>query len=284
MLSSTDPFAKGELSSAVRFAVQADSRLGISFNVPDNKAPSISTDTKGSSWLFNGLNLRLKDWRFIHCARLNIVPTNQNKSCWSDCSTLCRVCNSHHETLPHIICHCNTHLVQIHERHNTVVERLKKAVRYGCVRVNQQVPGVDDECCPDILIDEGCEVTIIDVTCPFENGDDALATADYNKLIKYDHLKEHFHQLGVKCDLFAFVIGALGTWHPNNEAVFNQLLAEGTSPHPVTPANPSSSLNAILSYTIVVQQLDDVPVHVSSEKSDEEQPLKKSKVIGSDPK
>ena len=198
-------------------------RLRISFNVPDNEAPSISTDTKGlclarasstflhrlaqdrasaklmalpdqgkvaralikdafsngSSWLFNGLNMRFKDWRFIHHARLNV-----------DCSTLCRVCNSHPETLPHIICHCNTHLVQIRERHNTVVERLKKAVRYGSVCVDQQVPGVDDEWHPDILIDEGCEVTIIDVTCPYENGDDVLATADYNKLIKYDHLKQ----------------------------------------------------------------------------------------------
>jgi hypothetical protein len=75
----------------------------------------------------------------------------------------------------------------------------------------------------DILIDEGHKVTIIDVTCPFENGDDALTTADYNKLIKYDHLKQYFHQLGVKCNLFAFVIGALCTWHPNNEAVLNQL-------------------------------------------------------------
>jgi hypothetical protein len=177
--------------------------------------------SNGSSWLFNGLNMTCKDWRFIHRARLNVIPTNQNKSRWSDCSTLCRVCNSHPETLPHIICHCNTHLVQIRERH-TVVERLQKAVRYGSVRVDQQVPGVD-ECRPDILINEGRKVTIIDITCPFENVDDALATADYNKLIKYDHLKQYFHQLGVKCNLFAFVIGALGTWHPNNEAVLNQL-------------------------------------------------------------
>jgi hypothetical protein len=179
--------------------------------------------SNGSSWIYTGLNLRFKDWRFIHRARLNVAPTNQNKSCWSDCSTLCRVCNSHPETLPHIVCHCKSNMVQICERHNTIVECLHKAVRYGNMRIDQQVPGVNDECRPDILIDEGREITIIDVTCPFENGDDALATADYSKLLKYNHLKQYFHQLGIKCNLYAFVIGALGTWYPNNEAVLNQL-------------------------------------------------------------
>ena len=297
--------AKGELLKAVRFAAQADPspsltcdflsgstqgkfhpsrmryrthslwtrtrsacrRLGITFNVPDNEAPSISIDTKGpclakkcsavlhhliqdnasaklmslpdqgkvaralvkdalsngSSWLYTGLNMRFKDWRFIDRARLNVVPSNQNKSRWSDCSNLCRVCNSHPETLPHIICHCEWNMVKIRERHDAIVERLNKAVRFGMVRVDQQIPGIQDECRPDIVISNGNEVTIIDVTCPFDNDDDALATADFNKVTKYNHLKEHFQKQGFKCNIFGFVIGALGTWHPNNEAVLNQL-------------------------------------------------------------
>ncbi len=248
-------------------ARQACHRLDITFNVPDNDAPSLSTDAKGpclarsassflhrlvqdraseklmalpdqgkvaralvrdafcngSSWLFLGLNMRFKDWRFTHRARLNVVPTNQNKSRWSECSNLCRVCVSHPETLPHVICHCTSHMVQILERHDVIVQRLAKAVRYGNVRLDSQVPGVDDECCPDILIDEGDQITIIDVTCPFDNDDNALPTADYNKVMKYDHLKHHFNRLGVKCSIFGFVIGALGTWHSNNEAVLNQM-------------------------------------------------------------
>jgi hypothetical protein len=248
-------------------ARQASHRLGLTFNVPDNNAPSISTTSKGpcparsasaflhrvvqdraseklmalpdqgkvaralvkdafcngSSWLFSGLNMRFKDWRFIHRARLNVVPTNQNKSRWSDCSNLCRVCSSHPETLPHVICHCTSNMVQIRERHNSIVNRLAKAVRYGNVQLDCQIDGIDDECRPDIVIHEDNEVTIIDVTCPFDNDENALSTADFNKVMKYNHLKHHFNQLGLNCHVFGFVIGALGTWHPNNEAVLNQL-------------------------------------------------------------
>ncbi len=102
-------------------------------------------------------------------------------------------------------------MVLIRKRHDSIVQRLANAVRYGNVRLDQQVPNVNDECRPDILIDESDQVTIIDVTCPFENGDDALSKADYDKVMKYNHLKLHFNQMGVKCSVFGFVIGALGT-------------------------------------------------------------------------
>ena len=241
--------------------------LHITFNIPENGSPSISTQSKGpcgaksassflhrlvqdsaseklmdlpdqgkvaralnkdsfsngSSWLYSGLNMRFSDWRIIHRARLNVVPKNQNKSRWSDCSEMCRICDSYPETLPHIICHCHAHMVQIRKRHDSIIDRLKKGIRAGNVRIDQQVPGIDSECRPDILIDEGHTVTIIDVTCPFENGEDALSTADYNKIMKYNHLKVHFNQLGVNCSVFGFVIGALGAWHPNNEAVLEKL-------------------------------------------------------------
>ena len=82
----------------------------------------------------------------------------------------------------------------IRDRHNSIVECLSKAVRFGNVRTDQQVIGVQDECRPDIVIRDGQEVTIIDVTCPFENGDDVLAKADFNKVTKYNHLKDHFNQ------------------------------------------------------------------------------------------
>lgn len=297
--------AKAELRNAVRFATQSDPSpaltsdflsgsthgklnpktmryrthslwtrarkscrsLKITITVPDNGAPSISTNNKGpclaksasaflhrlvqdrvssklmdlpdqgkvaralvkdtfgngSSWLYTGLNMRFSDWRFIHRARLNVVPTNQNKTRWSDCSPLCRVCKSHPETLPHIICHCPTNMVQIRDRHNQIVNRLANAVRYGQIRIDQQIPGIDDLCRPDLVIENNNEITIIDVTCPFENGDDALAKADYAKVTKYNHLKHHFQQLGFTCNVFGFVIGALGAWHSNNEAVLNNL-------------------------------------------------------------
>ena len=69
------------------------------------------------------------------------------------------------------------------------------------------------------MIIENNEITVIDVVCPFENGDDALKSAEDRKVNKYSHLVDHFKQR-VK---FGFVVGALGAWHLNNEAVLNQI-------------------------------------------------------------
>ena len=83
----------------------------------------------GSSWLYNCLNMRFSDWRFIHRARLNLVPTNQNKSVWKpDESSTCRKCHTTTETLPHILCHCPPNMVPIRVRHNNILGRLTKAV------------------------------------------------------------------------------------------------------------------------------------------------------------
>ena len=178
----------------------------------------------GSAILYTGLNIRFRDWRFIHRARLNVVPTNQNKARWCDVSSNCRMCGDASETLPHILNHCAPSMTKIRERHNSVVNRLSQAVRSGLVRIDKQVPGIADECRPDIVIENDDDVIVIDVTCPFENGEKALAEADYNKVMKYDHVKRHFQSMGKSCSVHGFVIGSLGTWHPDNEAVLSKLM------------------------------------------------------------
>ena len=92
------------------------------------------------------------------------------------------------------------------------------------MRIDKQVPGIADECRPDIVIENDDDVIIIDVTCPFENGEKALAEADFNKVMKYDYVKRHFQSMGKSCSVHAFVIGSLGTWHPDNEAVLSKLM------------------------------------------------------------
>jgi hypothetical protein len=41
--------------------------------------------------------------------------------------------------------------------------------------------------------------------------------------MKYQTVKSYFESLGKKCSVYGFVIGSLGTWHPNNEAVLRSL-------------------------------------------------------------
>jgi hypothetical protein len=75
-----------------------------------------------------------------------------------------------------------------------------------------------------IVIENDDDVIIIDVTCPFENREKALAEADFNKVVKYDHVKHHFQSMGKSCFLYGFVIGSLGMWHPDNKAVLSKLM------------------------------------------------------------
>jgi hypothetical protein len=128
-----------------------------------------------NNWSFDGTGLRFCDWRFIHRARSNTLPTNDVKSRWSDASPVCRRCHSQNvnETLPHIICHCKPNMTAITARHD-ILNRLTNAIHLGQVTTDHVVPGAPGINRPDIVVRSGNKVTIIDVTCPFENDDSSL--------------------------------------------------------------------------------------------------------------
>ena len=92
-----------------------------------------------STWHCSGLNIRFKDWRFIHRARLNAVPLNANKSRFSNTNPTCRPCAQHAETLPHVICYCHQHMVHIYGRHNAIVERLTNSIRFGQIITDRTI-------------------------------------------------------------------------------------------------------------------------------------------------
>lgn len=142
--------------------------------------------------MFTGLNMQFKNGAlFIVC--MNVVPTNKNKSNWSE--------EFSKETSPHNLCHYKKNMIMIQEHHNNIVEKIRKAVQFGQVNVDQQIAGLNDECRLDIVITNGRYVSVIDVTCPFENSKSALAKADYVKVMKYQHVKAHFEATGKKCDV-----------------------------------------------------------------------------------
>ena len=51
-----------------------------------------------NNWAFDGTGLRFCNWRFLHRARTYTLPTNHNKSCWSDTSPVCHRCHSQNNT------------------------------------------------------------------------------------------------------------------------------------------------------------------------------------------
>ena len=219
-------------AKAITTALRAASREVYTaklLSLPDQGkvAKSLHQDSymNGSSWMNTGSFIRFCDWRFIHRARLNTLPTNATAKRWKpDTNPACRRCNHPEETLPHVLNHCKPNMVPIRRRHNLVQGRIKSAIRHGRVFVDQHVPeDPHPRERPDITVIEGNKVTIIDVCCPFDNGRDALKTAVAAKETKYADLKQALAATGKDVEVFGFAVGSLGSWYPGNEKALRRL-------------------------------------------------------------
>ena len=111
----------------------------------------------------------------------------------------------------------------ITKRHDSVLQRLSNAVHRGTYTVDKIVPGAPGINRPDLVITENNKVTIIDVTCPFENDDSALSSAALRKEEKYNYLIDHFRTLNKQSKVFGFVVGPLGGWFPGSEKVLDEI-------------------------------------------------------------
>ncbi|UYV72466.1 hypothetical protein LAZ67_9003254 [Cordylochernes scorpioides] len=75
-----------------------------------------------------GKYFRFADWRFVHRARLNLLPLNGAVK-FGNRNKKCRRCGALNETLPHVLQHCRVHSAAWKRRHEAVLERLRKALR-----------------------------------------------------------------------------------------------------------------------------------------------------------
>ena len=177
-------------------------------------AATLKTDrfANGSSWIRVGSFMRFCDWRFVHRARLNCVPTNAATHRWNPAAPQkCRRCCYPRETLAHIVDHCPTGMVPIRRRHNMIQSRLVKAIRHGDVYVDQHVPGdPSPRERPDITVVEGNKITIVPVAVPFDNGPDALTTCAAAKREKYAELRKSLVATGKDVQVLGFVVGGIG--------------------------------------------------------------------------
>ncbi|XP_035205588.1 uncharacterized protein LOC118180627 [Stegodyphus dumicola] len=149
------------------------------------KAMECVADSKCSSHFFrDGAFTRFAEWRFIHRARLNLVPLNAAKPCYQS-NRQCRRCPFPNETLPHVLNNYmrNSRLYQ--QRHNAVVERIKKAAngRWSILYENQVFPGTNLR--PDLVLCKGSSALVLDITVPFENRLAAFSAARQDKVSKY---------------------------------------------------------------------------------------------------
>ncbi|GFR03036.1 retrovirus-related Pol polyprotein from type-1 retrotransposable element R2 [Trichonephila clavata] len=66
----------------------------------------VSAHPASNHFLSTGRFTRFADWRFIHPARLNLLPVNGAKQWTEGSSKRCRRCGAPNETLPHVLNHC----------------------------------------------------------------------------------------------------------------------------------------------------------------------------------
>lgn len=111
----------------------------------------VSLSRASSHFLTTGSFTRFADWRFLHRARLGLVPLGAYN--FNGGATSCRRCNNSIETLPHDLNHCPAHNRGILARHNAIVERIKVAAstKMRLVAENREVLE-GDHTRPDLLL------------------------------------------------------------------------------------------------------------------------------------
>ena len=86
-------------------------------------APLIASEPSALAPFNRFSSMRFCDWRFLHRARLNLIPTNAVKAAYfPEVSARCRVCGYEQETLPHILCSCWRHSALLNHHHNIIQE------------------------------------------------------------------------------------------------------------------------------------------------------------------
>ena len=161
---------------------------GRSFHLA-SKSPS------SNYWLTSGQYCSFAEYRFAIKARCNLLPVNSvlaRMKKRGQQPTTCRICHSSPETLGHVLNSCTPHVGLMRSRHNTILERIRKAVpeNAGTLLIDQKIPGSPGQLRPDITLMEADRVSIIDVTIPYESGPDAFEKARAEKEGKYSELVE----------------------------------------------------------------------------------------------
>jgi hypothetical protein len=132
----------------------------------------VPADPASAHFFQSGVFTRFADWRFIHRARLNLLPLNGNNHTDGDRS--CRRRGYQNETLAHVINRCMRYAELITRRHNAVVGRVRKAAssKFTVLAENEAVCG---NLRPDLETVRNNTATIIDVTIPFESRLDKIS-------------------------------------------------------------------------------------------------------------
>ena len=169
-------------------------------------------------------------FRWIHAARMLLVKLN-SYSHIADRDRKCRRCDHPTETLLHVLNQCRYQMsTRITARHNAVqdlfVDTIKRCVKRSYqIAVNRKCDVTGANLRPDILIRDEKEkrMFIIDVTCPYEQNDEAFYEARVRKITKYAPIEDHYKSQGYTVFNDALIVGSLGAWDPRNDDLLREV-------------------------------------------------------------
>ena len=98
------PAAKRQVIARMRAAV-SELYMSVVLAKPGQEKVLGSTSRHGASnrLMRSGKYIRFADWRFVHRARLDVLPLNGARR-WGSGARRCRRCEYASETLPHLVC------------------------------------------------------------------------------------------------------------------------------------------------------------------------------------
>lgn len=203
---------KGDINAALlhRFLTQKQ--------VKSEVVQVIQQHPGSNSFVRKGGNVSMASHRFIHKARLNLLPCNYN-TYDSKSPKGCRRCQDERETQWHILQNCRYSLGgPITDRHNAVLYKVVQMIEGGTkkgwdIRVDHEYPQFS-QLRPDIFMEspDKMEVIIADVTVPYEHGLRAMERAWRMKVEKYEAGFQLLRDQGRKVTVLPIVLGSLGTW------------------------------------------------------------------------
>jgi hypothetical protein len=195
--------------------------------------PQVAKDPASSQFMRTGRGITLGSMKWIHSARLNVLPLNaapikRPSQTQGPSSTQCRRCGYAAETIPHVLCHCPVHMGRlITTRHNDVLSQVYTHLYplYTRTIIDKRTDLTASARRPDLVLlhDESKRAAIIDITCTYEGSPDAYANARAHKRIKYMEEARALVDRGYDTICDAIVVGVLGTWDPYNNVVLKTL-------------------------------------------------------------
>lgn len=122
-------------------------------------------------------------------------------------------CREDDETLPHILNHCPPGMSVITSRQKLLA--LDKTI--GQIpELREAYDPADGGVRPDVVFAHNGVYYLVDVTIPFDNGAGSFDLA--RKEDRYRRTAAKIRDLGLTCQVIPFILGALGTWDPKNDA------------------------------------------------------------------